>query len=75
MLKQEQVQISHLRTTDGFGAIDVLHLPTGIRRGGSLIGSTAAKLSRVYSAEIEAELLARGLHEYVLPFTVTRRRR
>ena len=73
MLKPEQVQISHYRTSDGFGSIDVLHLPTGIKRGGSLKDTSAAKLSRAFAAEIEAELLAQGLHEYVLPITITRR--
>ena len=67
MLKPEQVRVNHYHTSDGFGAIDVLHLPTGIKRGGSLQGTTAAKLSRVFAAEIEAELLAAGLHEYILP--------
>ena len=74
MLKPEEIQISHLRTTDGLGAIEVLHVPTGIKRGGSLEGTSGGKLSRVFVAEIEAELLARGLRGYVLPSSIARRK-
>jgi hypothetical protein len=66
MLKDEDLVIQIMRTDDGKDCVIVTHVPTKISRGDSLKGTSAHQLTRQFRAEIEEELVNRGLHEHIV---------
>ncbi len=66
MLRDNEVRIDIGRARDGGTFVRVLHIPTGRARTKDRLGaeSHAAVVSRL-RAELEAELLAAGLTQYV----------
>lgn len=68
MLRNNEVRIDTGRAIDGGTFVRVLHIPTGRTRTRDRLGAEthAAVVSRL-CAELEAELLAAGLAQYVEP--------
>lgn len=68
MLREEDVRIDVGRAVEG-SFFRIMHVPTGISRmhAGPLQGVNQHELQRQWLAEIQAELRARGLDEYIVP--------
>lgn len=68
MLPEESVQLEIGRASHGGDFLRLLHLPTGLSRHhpGPLRGINRSKLVQSLLSEIEAELVAKGLHQYIV---------
>ncbi len=68
MLREEDVRIDVGRAIHGGDFTRLVHVPTGLVREhpGPLRGVNRHELEQRWRAEIEAELLQRGLHQYIV---------
>ena len=66
MLKPEDIEI-HMGRAVGGDFLNVVHKPTGISRGKGPPLKTPGKVRRELLREVEAELIARGLMQYIVP--------
>ncbi|TWT31405.1 hypothetical protein [Blastopirellula retiformator] len=69
MLREEEIQIQIGRGSHGGDFLRVVHTPTGIERlhPGPLAGVNRHELTQQWLEEMETELIAKGLHQYVVP--------
>jgi len=69
MLKENDIRIDVGRASHGGDFTRMIHVPTGIERvhPGPLKGVNRRELERGWLSEIESELKARGLVQYILP--------
>lgn len=77
MLREEDIRIDIGRAAHGGNFLRMLHAPTGISRfhPGPLADLSLCELQQTWLKEIEAELLAKGLTEYIVPEDLTKSRR
>ncbi|MCC9604582.1 hypothetical protein LOC68_27305 [Blastopirellula sp. JC732] len=77
MLREEEIQTHAGGASHGGDFPRLVHAPTGIERchPGPLAGVNRYELTQQWLAEIEAELVAHGLHQYVIPEYRTKNRR
>jgi hypothetical protein len=67
MLKPEEIRVDTGRCVGGT-FIRVVHVPTGISKEQAPIGGrSGGEVVRQFSREIESELVARGLTQYIVP--------
>ncbi len=67
MLREEELQCEIGRYVGG-SFIRVLHIPTGISRvKGPFGGESARSIEERFLREIEEELVAKGLTQYIVP--------
>ncbi len=68
MLREEDLMITQGRVEGGGGFIQLSHTPTGIQRGhfGPLRGVSVHKLLQDWQEQIEAEILSKGLTEFII---------
>lgn len=66
MLKPQDIEIELFIGPEG-ESIKIMHKPTGIFRGKGSPLTKRGKLQQEMMREIEAELVERGLTQYVLP--------
>ena len=73
MLCPNEIVIHTGRAFHGGDFTEMEHLPTGIKRShpGPLRNVDQQELRRVWLAEIEAELIAQGRKEFLVPTTQT----
>ncbi|PQO44728.1 hypothetical protein [Blastopirellula marina] len=76
MLREEEIRIETGRASHGGDFLRLVHVPTGSERihPGPLKGVKRHELMQQWLAEIEADLIARGLHQYVVPAYPTKNR-
>jgi hypothetical protein len=68
MLRQEDLQVSIGRCAGGGNFVYILHLPTGIsRQKGPLVGESYTVIKNRFLREIEQELVANGMPQYIVP--------
>ena len=67
MLREEDIVITIGRAAGGADCMNVIHKPTGIRRGLGPPLPKPEKAKRELLVEIEAEIRARGLTQYLVP--------
>lgn len=67
MLKPEDIEIQIARCTGGKNSMLITHKPTGIRRGHGPPLPKPGKAQYDMLREIEAELIQKGLTQYILP--------
>jgi hypothetical protein len=74
MLRQDEVEMA-LGRCEGGSFIRVTHLPTGVSRyKGPLGGESTESVTARFGHEIEQELIAKGLLQYIVPAYRERRR-
>jgi hypothetical protein len=68
MLREEDLQLRVGRTSDG-DFLELVHVPTGLSRfhPGPMKGVNQFDLRQRWLKEIEAEIAARGLTQYIVP--------
>jgi hypothetical protein len=68
MLREEDLRIDIGRASHGGDFLAMTHIPTGKRRSDpGPLGKRYHQLLKTWAAEIEAELLAEGLAEFIVP--------
>lgn len=67
MLKADDIVVEVYRLSGGSNSMKVIHKPTGIFRGKGPPLGNPGKAQREMISEIEAELVERGLRQYILP--------
>jgi hypothetical protein len=67
MLREEDLMVEHGRCTGG-SFMRLVHVPTGIARMKGPLGKTNQHvLRRTWLKEIEVEIRAKGLTQYIVP--------
>lgn len=68
MLREEDIRIDIGRASHGGDFLRLIHIPTGkLRSDPGPLGKRQRQLLKTWHEEIEAELLAEGLTEYIVP--------
>ncbi len=69
MLREEDLEVRVGRTSDGSDFLELIHVPTGLSRyhPGPMKGVNQFELQQRWLKEIEAEIAARGLTQYIVP--------